>query len=111
LSHYSAACDALFYISPTNGDFLPLAIRTNVGSNLIYTPADAPNDWLLAKMMFNQNDLFMGQFDHFARSHFVIEAVGLSALRTLSTNHPLLGLINRCKFSSHPSSKDIANNT
>jgi hypothetical protein len=95
---YSANCDALFYISPLNGDFLPLAIRTNFGSNLMYTPADTPEDWLLAKMMFNENDFFMAQWDHFARSHFVIEAVKLAALRTLSDNHPLSGLMKRCEF-------------
>lgn len=54
---YAAACDAYFYIDETSGDFLPLAIRTGVGANLIYTPRDEPNDWLLAKMMFNGNDI------------------------------------------------------
>jgi hypothetical protein len=101
-SQYSAACDALFYISPLNGNFLPLAIRTNVGSNLVYTPADEPNDWLLAKMMFNENDFFMGQWDHFARTHFVAEGVYLAALRTLSDQHPVMGLLKRCKSIAFP---------
>ena len=48
---YAAACDAYFYIDSRSGDFLPLAIRTNIGSNLIYTPADTAADWLLAKMV------------------------------------------------------------
>lgn len=54
---YSAACDAYFYIDEASGDFLPLAIRTGVGANLIYTPRDQANDWLLAKMIFNGNDI------------------------------------------------------
>lgn len=54
---YAAACDAYFYIDEATGDFLPLAIRTGVGANLIYTPQDQANDWLLAKMIFNGNDM------------------------------------------------------
>lgn len=49
------ACDAYFYIDEKSGSFLPLAIRTGIGADLIYTPADAANDWLLAKIMFNTN--------------------------------------------------------
>ena len=59
---FSAACDAYFYIDQSSGDFLPLAIRTNVGSNLIYTPADTAEDWLLAKMMYNVNDFWFAQW-------------------------------------------------
>ncbi|SMQ52424.1 unnamed protein product [Zymoseptoria tritici ST99CH_1A5] len=99
-TQYSANCDALFYISPVNGDFLPLAIRTNTGSNLIYTPADAPDDWLLAKMMFNVNDFFMGQWDHLSRTHLVLEAAGLAAQRTMSGQHPLLGLLDRVMYAT-----------
>ncbi|KAI7133651.1 hypothetical protein KC352_g30857, partial [Hortaea werneckii] len=50
-ARYSAACDAYFYIDPNSEDFLPLAIRTNSGGNLIYTPADDFEDWTLAKIM------------------------------------------------------------
>lgn len=54
---YAAACDAYFFIDETTGNFLPLAIRTNVGANLIYTPRDQKSDWLLAKIIFNGNDI------------------------------------------------------
>lgn len=57
---YGAACDAYFYIAKS-GEFLPLAIRTNVGANLIYTPADDVADWTLAKILFNINDFFFAQ--------------------------------------------------
>ena len=92
---YSAACSAYFYIGPLSGDFLPLAIKTNVGADLVYTPLDGEADWQLAKAMFNQNDLFFGQIFHLANSHAVAEIVHQAALRTLSFNHPVLALLNR----------------
>jgi hypothetical protein len=120
---YGAACNALFYINPfvrtqrpcstprgcllstsllttssQSNEFLPLAIKTNVGSDLIYTPLDEPNDWLLAKIMFNLNDLFQAQMYHLAASHCVGEIVHEAALRTLSDSHPILALLNRCRL-------------
>ena len=99
---YAAACDAYFYIHPKTGDFLPLAIKTNVGSNLTYTPLDGPSDWLLAKMMFNSNDFLQSQIFHLANSHAVAEIVYLAALRTLSVRHPVRAFLDRSKspFSS-----------
>ncbi|KAJ6264623.1 hypothetical protein Dda_0772 [Drechslerella dactyloides] len=96
--HYAAACDAYFYISPSSGRLLPLAIRTNVGRNLIYTPADKPSDWLLAKMMFNVNDFFHGQFHHLANTHYVTEVMYQAAIRTLSDDHPVLAILKRLMF-------------
>lgn len=95
---YSAACSAYFYIHPMTGDFLPLAIRTNVGSDLIYTPLDTENDWLLAKMMFNMNDLFHSQIFHLANSHAVSEVVHQAALRTLSEMHPIRAFLDRSEY-------------
>lgn len=97
-SAYAAACDAYFYIDDVSGDFLPLAIRTGVGANLIYTPQDEANDWLLAKMMFNGNDVFFAQFNHLAATHEVVQIVWMAAIRTLSTEHPIYGLLDRLTF-------------
>lgn len=94
---YAPACDALFYICPNSGDFLPLAIRTGTGNDLVYTPEDTADDWLLAKIMFNVNDFFMAQFDHFSRNHFVAEIVYEAAVRTLSDGHPVLAVMKRRK--------------
>lgn len=94
---HSAACSAYFYIHPLTGEFLPLAIKTNVGSDLVYTPFDTENDWLLAKMMFNMNDLFHGQIFHLANSHAVAEVVHQAALRTLSEKHPVRAYLDRSK--------------
>ncbi|KAL8733196.1 MAG: hypothetical protein Q9166_002213 [cf. Caloplaca sp. 2 TL-2023] len=79
---YAAACSAYFYIHPLSGNFLPLAIRTNVASDLVYTPADSHEDWMLAKLMFNNNDLFAAQVFRDDVTHAVAEIVNLAALRT-----------------------------
>lgn len=77
---------------------MPLAIRTNVGSDLIYTPQDSAADWLLAKIMFNVNDFFMGQMDHLARTHSVVEIIYQAAIRTLSDDHPVLAILKRLMY-------------
>ncbi|KAL2873153.1 hypothetical protein SGCOL_011712 [Colletotrichum sp. CLE4] len=41
---YSVACQALFYLDKRSDYFLPLAIKTNVGADLIYTPLDTANE-------------------------------------------------------------------
>lgn len=94
---YGAACSAYFYMA-SSGDFLPLAIRTNVGADLIYTPADDAEDWLLAKIMFNVNDFFYNQVYHLAATHEVIQITWMAAIRTLSTEHPVYGLLNRLTY-------------
>lgn len=106
---YTAACSAYFFLHPATGDFVPLAIKTNVGSNLTYTPLDTREDWLLAKAMFNANDLFHGQIFHLANSHAINEIVHLAALRTLSSFHPLLGLLNRRTYYSLLHSQSVLN--
>ena len=95
---FAAACDAYFYLHPKTNDFLPLAIKTNVGSNLTYTPLDGDNDWLFAKMMFNSNDFLHSQIFHLANSHAVAEIAYLAALRTLSARHPVRAFLDRSKF-------------
>ncbi|KAI2602753.1 Lipoxygenase [Hypoxylon sp. NC1633] len=92
---YVAGCQAYFYLNTRSNQLLPLAIKTNVGSDLTYTPLDDENDWLLAKAMFNQNDLFHGQIFHLANSHAVAEIVHQAALRSMSGKHPVLALLGR----------------
>lgn len=99
---HAGACDAYFYIDATSGDFLPLAIRTNVGANLIYTPQDSSADWLLAKMTFNVNDFWFSQWDHLASTHEVVQIVWMSAIRTLSQQHPVFAVLNRRKDRPRP---------
>lgn len=95
---YAAASDAYFYIHPVSEDFLPLAIRPNNGSPLIYTPRDSCNDWTLAKMLFNQNDLWWAQWYHLMATHGLIDLVYEAAVRTMSPDHPVFGLMTRLAY-------------
>lgn len=104
---FTAACTAYFYIDPQNGDFLPLAIKTNVGSNLTYTPLDEPNDWLLAKIMFNLNDFFHAQILHLVNSHAVAEIVHQAALHTMSSVHPVRAFMDYGMSSFRPPDTSI----
>lgn len=97
-SAYAPACDAYFFIDQTSGDFLPLAIRTGVGANLIYTPQDSPSDWLLAKIMYNTNDIYFTQFNHLAATHQVVQIVWMAAIRSLSVEHPVYALLDRLMY-------------
>lgn len=95
---FAAACDAYFFLQPKTNDFLPLAIKTNVGSNITYTPLDDENDWLFAKLMFNSNDFMHSQVFHLANSHAVAEIVYLAALRTLTARHPVRAFLDRSEY-------------
>ena len=96
-ARYSGACDAYFYIDKSSRDFLPLAIRTNVGAEVVYTPADSADDWLLAKIMYNVDDFWFAQWNHLAGKHEVVQIVWMAAIRTLSVEHPVLAILNRCR--------------
>lgn len=101
---FGGACTAYFYIHPESEDLLPLAIETNTGANLQYTPLDTPDDWLLAKIMFNSNDFVHSQLYHFIATHEVAEIVTIAAIRTLSDDHPILVLLTRCELSPQSTS-------
>ncbi|KAE8349446.1 putative arachidonate 5-lipoxygenase [Aspergillus coremiiformis] len=98
---WTAACTAYFFIHPHSGEFLPLAIKTNMGSDLTYTPMDDTNDWLFAKMAFNMNDLFHSQLYHLANTHDVAEPVHQAALRTMSARHPVRGYLDRLMYQAY----------
>lgn len=92
---FTGFCTAYFYIPAYGGDLTPLAIKTNAGADLVYTPLDSSNDWTLAKMAFNVNDFAHSQFVHVANSHAVGEIVYQAAIRTLSDAHPIMVLMKR----------------
>ncbi|RYP03080.1 hypothetical protein DL764_005389 [Monosporascus ibericus] len=93
---YGGAAQAYFFIHPASNDFLPLAIKpNNEGSDLVFTPEDDENDWLLAKMIFNLNDIWFTQWYHLAATHVTSEIVYLSAVRSLSEQHPLMPILHR----------------
>ena len=102
-ARYGGACTAYFYIHPKTGDFLPLAIKTNVESDLTYTPLDSPTDWLLAKMIFNVNDMFHSQMFHLVVTHDISEGVHQAALHTMSEDHPIMVILERVMFQAYSS--------
>ena len=94
-SRYGGACSAYFYIAPDTAEFLPLAIKTNTDADLIYTPLDPEQDWLLAKIMMNSNEAIFNEVYHVTATHAVQEIVHLAALRTMHPTHPVLALLTR----------------
>lgn len=64
---------------------------------MIYTPLDTAEDWLLAKMMYNGNDVWWASWFHFSGTHAVIEIAYAAAVRTLSDSHPVLALLTESK--------------
>ena len=97
---YGAPVSALFY-TDKEGNLLPLGIRTNVGTNLTYTPLDKKDDWLLAKIMFNVADQFHNQIFHLTATHNVGEALHEAAMRTLSDNHPVMAVLDRLNYQAY----------
>ena len=95
---YAAACSALFYIDPKTSNFLPLAVKTNVGADLVYTPLDEPTDWLLAKIMFNLNDAWFTPWYHFSSTHYVSGLALQAAIRCMAPEHPVLAILQRSEF-------------
>lgn len=95
---YGAGCQAYFYIDDA-GDFLPLAVKLIVkgreDSALVYTPKDTIDEWLFAKMTINANDGWHSTWGHTTMSHAAAEAPYLAAIRTLSDNHPIMGILHR----------------
>ncbi|PNP82125.1 hypothetical protein FNYG_04314 [Fusarium nygamai] len=98
--HYGGACEALFFIHPVSQEFLPLAIRPNNGSPLVYTPLDEENDWTLAKILLNMNDVWHNQSYHLSAVHVTSDLIYMSATRSFSDMHPVWGLIRRVAANS-----------
>ena len=97
---YGAPVSALFYVND-DGELLPLGIRTNTGENFTYTKLDEPNDWLLAKIMFNVADQFFLQIYHLTATHNVGEALHEAAMRTMSDNHPIMAVLDRLNYQAY----------
>ncbi|KAF2680562.1 Lipoxygenase [Lentithecium fluviatile CBS 122367] len=80
------------------------------GSNLVYTPADTVTDRLLAKIIFNVNDMFHIQTFHLVAIHDVGEAVHQAALQTLSEEHPVMLLLQRFMFQAYSTREELCFN-
>ena len=86
----------LFYVRDDN-EFVPIAIQLGQvpGPNFpIWTPKDAPLDWLLAKIWFRNADMQVHQMtSHLAYTHFTIEIFALAMHRCLPPVHPVHKLL------------------
>ncbi|XP_018018498.1 allene oxide synthase-lipoxygenase protein, partial [Hyalella azteca] len=91
-----AAPVALFYVDKSK-HLVPIAIQLmqNKGpNNPVYTPADPPNTWLLAKMFYNNAEAQHHQgFTHLGRTHILMEGMCVCTHRNLSPSHPLFKLL------------------
>ncbi|CAO1635519.1 unnamed protein product [Sympodiomycopsis kandeliae] len=62
---------------------------------LVYTPLDSEAAWTLAKMVFSQNDISWGAVHHLSSTHYVLDVIYLTAIRTMHISHPIFALISR----------------
>lgn len=108
---YTAATDAYFFVHPTTKQFLPLAIRTHALASgklstseakrvtdsppVLYTPLDPEPAWMLAKLVFNQNDLWWSSIYHLAATHEILDVVLAAAIRSFSSHHPVFAFLVR----------------
>ncbi|KAF2355694.1 PLAT/LH2 domain [Trinorchestia longiramus] len=87
---------ALFYLDKTN-HLMPIAIQLmqqKGPSNPVYTPADPPNTWLLAKMFYNNAEAQHHQGStHLGLTHILMEGMCVCTHRNLSPSHPLFKLL------------------
>ncbi|XP_071550915.1 allene oxide synthase-lipoxygenase protein-like isoform X3 [Panulirus ornatus] len=87
---------ALFYLNKEDR-LLPIAIQLKQKSghdNPVYTPNDAPNTWLVAKMFYNNAEAQHHQaLTHLGYTHLLMEGVVICTNRNLSPSHPLFKLM------------------
>ncbi|KAJ3271377.1 hypothetical protein HDV01_006664 [Terramyces sp. JEL0728] len=76
-----------------SGNPYPLAIKV-VDTGLIYTPLDAPEDWMFAKLAFSTSEGFFLPIEHFLVNHMSIVASRVELMRQVSAQHPVYALLN-----------------
>ncbi|XP_065833576.1 allene oxide synthase-lipoxygenase protein-like [Oscarella lobularis] len=93
---YMTSAMGLFYVTASH-EFLPTAIQLYQEpgpGNLIWTPKDAHNDWLYAKIFLRCADAQIHEvLGHFLFTHVIVEATMTSMLRNLPRCHPLFKLL------------------
>jgi arachidonate 15-lipoxygenase len=74
-----------------NNQLLPVAIQLDAHrKETIFTPSDAPIDWLLAKLCVQVADANHHELiTHLCRTHLVIETIAVVTARELAQKHPL----------------------
>ncbi|MCP4441421.1 MAG: hypothetical protein GY810_21145 [Aureispira sp.] len=83
----------LLQSDPDDGILIPLAIQL-APSDPVFTPDDAPNDWLLAKMWCRMVDCNIAQMCiHLLFSHMLMDNFNLALHRNFSPSHPIYQLL------------------
>ncbi|XP_063605786.1 polyunsaturated fatty acid 5-lipoxygenase-like isoform X2 [Penaeus indicus] len=87
---------ALFYLNKED-KLMPVAIQLKQEGgqdNPVYTPRDATNTWLVAKMFYNCAEAQHHQaLTHLGYTHLLMEGVVICTHRNLSPSHPLFKLM------------------
>ena len=92
---YLAAPVALFYLR-RDGVLAPVVIQLtqSPGKTPVFSPLDAPLDWLAARTFLQSADAHHHQFvGHLLRCHYELEAFVIAARRQLADEHPLAELL------------------
>lgn len=77
-----------YFCVTTKRRFVPLMIHI-IDTDLVYSPYDTPNEWILAKMALNTAEMNVQQHDHFMETHMILEPIRVELLRTVSKSHPI----------------------
>ena len=89
----------LLYLRPDH-QLVPLAVQLDQGATqpAIWSPDDAPLDWLLAKMWFKNVDFQVTYWRSLmTNSHCITEVFAVAMFRCLATSHPLYKLLRSHK--------------
>jgi hypothetical protein len=90
---FSGSPTAWFYLNEA-GDLIPIAIKPQANNDFVVFPDDG-YDWLLAKIIVNQADLYENQANHFLSPHLFLEPLMTGALRNFAPNHPVQIYLNK----------------
>ncbi|KAJ3318519.1 hypothetical protein HDV06_000402, partial [Boothiomyces sp. JEL0866] len=76
-----------------SGNPYPLAIKV-IETGLVYTPLDAAEDWMFAKLAFSTSEGFYLPMEHFVVNHMALISARVELLRQVSIEHPVHALVN-----------------
>ncbi len=77
-------------------DLIPVAIQLqpDAGQDMVFTPRDKPEDWLMAKLWLLAADFLYYQcIEHILKTHLLVEPFAVALIRQLATSHPVYKLL------------------
>ncbi|MDD9952583.1 MAG: lipoxygenase family protein [Zetaproteobacteria bacterium] len=72
-------------------DFVVLGIKLSNG--LVYTPFDAEEEWMMAKIAVNTGEFLYTSAQHFMDTHLLVEPIRVELMRHVSRQHPVHALL------------------